>query len=244
MNNWTLAWSDDGQSDWQKQYDLGYQAYENNEFWLALSFWLPLAQQGVLNAQMAVGGLYHGGHDMIPTDYTKSRHWFIKAAERGAAEAQYMLGEMYMYGHGVPQDNIEADKWLRRSAEQEYPEAQFYLAILYWGQDQKGWNGANPNYDEAFRWISKCSVRGNLEAQLILGTMYALGQLGEINYVQSLKWFYIARSNSGSNNQTDLISVNAAVEELVAEMTAAEIADAISLAENWICDHSSFNEFH
>ena len=32
-----------------------------------------------------------------------------KAAEQGYAEAQYMLGECYCYGMGVPKDGSEAD---------------------------------------------------------------------------------------------------------------------------------------
>ena len=33
------------------------------------------------------------------------------AAEQGDARAQYNLGEMYLYGDGVPQDYVQAHKW-------------------------------------------------------------------------------------------------------------------------------------
>ena len=40
------------------------------------------------------------------------------SAEAGAAEAQRILGGMYVTGAGVPQDAAEAVAWYRRAAEQ------------------------------------------------------------------------------------------------------------------------------
>jgi TPR repeat protein len=39
-------------------------------------------------------------------------------AEQGDAPAQYMLGNMYINGRGVPQDDKEALKWYRIAAGQ------------------------------------------------------------------------------------------------------------------------------
>ena len=39
-------------------------------------------------------------------------------AERGDAEAQFMLGERHFLGKGVPQNEREAAKWYRLAAEQ------------------------------------------------------------------------------------------------------------------------------
>ena len=40
------------------------------------------------------------------------------SAEAGDAEAQFILGGMYVTGVGVPQDDVEAVAWYRRAAEQ------------------------------------------------------------------------------------------------------------------------------
>ena len=37
-------------------------------------------------------------------------------AEQGDAKAQYKLGTMYYFGHGVPQDYWEAVRWYRKAA--------------------------------------------------------------------------------------------------------------------------------
>ena len=43
------------------------------------------------------------------------------SAEAGAAEAQRILGGMYVTGAGVPQDAAEAVAWYRRAADQGEP---------------------------------------------------------------------------------------------------------------------------
>ena len=46
----------------------------------------------------------------------KALEIFKPLAEQGDAAAQFNLGNMYLYGEGVPQDNVQALKWLNLSA--------------------------------------------------------------------------------------------------------------------------------
>ena len=69
-------------------------------------------------------------------------------AEQGVSLAQNALGEMYMYGKGIPQDYNEAAKWLRLAAEQGHRRAQFLLGVLYWSGD-----GVPQDQDEAVKWF-------------------------------------------------------------------------------------------
>ena len=63
-------------------------------------------------------------------NYTEAVKWFRKAAERGDADAQFMLGTFYENGEGVPQDYAEAVKWLRKAAEQGHAEAEMMLILM------------------------------------------------------------------------------------------------------------------
>ena len=61
--------------------------------------------------------------------------WFLQAAERGDASAQFNLGVMYANGTGVGPDSVEAYKWLslamtRSAAEEQkqYADAREILA--------------------------------------------------------------------------------------------------------------------
>ena len=51
-------------------------------------------------------------------DYATALRELRPLAEQGHAIAQYNLGVMYEFGHGVAQDYAEAVKWWRLAAEQ------------------------------------------------------------------------------------------------------------------------------
>ncbi len=69
-------------------------------------------------------------------------------AEQGVSHAQNVLGEIYMYGEGIPRDFDEAAKWFRRAAEQHHRRAQFMLGVLYWSGD-----GVPQDYNKAMKWF-------------------------------------------------------------------------------------------
>ena len=93
-----------------------------------------------------------------------------KAAEQGNALAQTILGAVYRYGNGVPQNYGLAASWYRKAAEQGYAEAQFNLGNMYrYGE------GLPPDYEEAVSWYRKAGEQGYAEAQFNLGIMYATG---------------------------------------------------------------------
>ena len=81
-------------------------------------------------------------------DHRKSFIVCRPLAEQGVSLAQNALGEMYMYGDGIPQDYNEAAKWFRLAAEQGHRRAQFLLGVLYWSGD-----GVPQDYDEAVKWF-------------------------------------------------------------------------------------------
>jgi len=58
--------------------------------------------------------------------------WYKKAAEADNAEAQYVLGELYLKGDGVPRSFPAAAQMFRRAAEKgNLARAQYALALLY-----------------------------------------------------------------------------------------------------------------
>ncbi|MCH5292250.1 MAG: sel1 repeat family protein, partial [Treponema sp.] len=69
----------------------------------------------------------------------------IERAERGDAEAQNELGEMYYDGEGVEQDYDKAFDWFLKSAEQGNASAQMRLGFMYWCGE-----GVAQNYEKAF----------------------------------------------------------------------------------------------
>lgn len=91
-----------------------------------------------------------------------------KAAARGSAASQVLLGVMYLHGDGgYPQNPALAAQWLERAALQGNVYAQQKLGDLY----AQGL-GVEKNPRLAADWWEKAAVRGNLRAQTSLGLAY------------------------------------------------------------------------
>jgi len=75
---------------------------------------------------------YQKGYDAYQAgDYAKTLKELHPLAEQGLAEAQFILGGMYLNGRGVPQDYDEAVKWFRLAAEKGNASAQADLGGMY-----------------------------------------------------------------------------------------------------------------
>ena len=70
-------------------------------------------------------------------------------AERGDAEAQLNLGNMYYKGLGVTQDYAEAMKWYSKAAEQGNAEAQLDVGVMF-----KEGQGVQQDFVSAHMWMS------------------------------------------------------------------------------------------
>jgi len=70
-------------------------------------------------------------------------------AERGNAEAQALLGFMYEYGRGVPQNAVVAVHWYTCAAEQGNPAGQYHLGLMY----DKG-HGVPRSAVLAYKWLN------------------------------------------------------------------------------------------
>src|SRR5437764_6632081 len=68
-------------------------------------------------------------------------------ADQGNADAQYILGIIYVAGQRVPKNGAEAAKWFRLAADQGNARAQNNLGFMY----DKG-QGVPQNYAEALKW--------------------------------------------------------------------------------------------
>jgi len=87
------------------------------------------------------------------------------AAERGLADAQWMLGSLYLRGAaGLPKNAAVAEALLRRAAERGNPGAAFQLGLVL----LSGSDGPSPNQREALLWITRSAARGQREAQELL----------------------------------------------------------------------------
>lgn len=111
-----------------------------------------------------------------------------RGAQRGNAEAQFMLGTAYEYGHGVKQDGVEAVRWYRMAAEQGHPDAQFVLG----GNYLLGERLVAKDPSEGIRWCRKAAEQGHRSAQVLLGKLYANSEFPPNDTQEALRWFSAA----------------------------------------------------
>jgi hypothetical protein len=111
-------------------------------------------------------------------------------ADQGDAEAQYLLGTQYYYGHGLIQDHDLAFKYYQMSAVQGHASAQYSLGALY-----TVGHGIDLNDKMAFKYYQLAANQGDPMAQHNLGLIYAQGKVVPENLVIAYKWFFLAREN-------------------------------------------------
>lgn len=109
--------------DAEAQYDLGMMYLSGTHgfpkhFSKAHHWLLQSAEQGLVNAQFTLGGLYTFGQGKdIPQDFQQTRYWYEKAAAQGHVDAQFLLGVMYEDGTGGPADWDKALEWYQKACE-------------------------------------------------------------------------------------------------------------------------------
>lgn len=143
-----------------------------------------VAELGYAPAQHKVGHEYQYGY---PQDDSTAIMWYRKAADKGLAEAQFDLGDMYWLGNGVAKDYSEAIAWYRKAGEQGLEEAQNRLGDMY--SDQQG---VKTDGQEALAWYSKAADRGSVNALVGIGNMYSEGHGVEKDVRKAIPWYRAA----------------------------------------------------
>ncbi len=121
----------------------------------------------------------------LSPDRDKSVEWFKRGAERGNADAQYRLGEIYGswmheiygYGNGVDNDNDKAFEWYRKAAEQGHVKAQYSMGEMY-----RHGNGVAADADKAVEWFQKSAAHADAQMQKhIKETIEEMYEQGEVS---------------------------------------------------------------
>lgn len=169
----------------------GLNAFEDNDYATALTELKPLADQGSIEAQNALGKMYNTGGAGLPRDDREAVKWFRKAALQRSSEGQLNLGIMYAEGMGVKKDIREALKWYRKSAAQRNTAAQYRIGEIY-----ENGVGVKRSDREALKWFRMAAEGGNPEAMRRLGEMYERGKGVPKDNQKAREWYERARKAS------------------------------------------------
>ncbi len=183
-----------------------------------------------LDALVLEGKRIQRREGMTPEDIRAFEH-FYRAAVAGHGEAQLLVYESYLGGHGVSEDLEKALEWFHKSAESGFVIAQRQLGVFYqdtqvhdiavqWyrkaaeqGDAVAQWSlglcymdgeGVIQDYAEAVKWTRKAAEQGDAIAQKNLGVFYDRGQGVPQNFTEAVKWYRKAAEQGLAGAQNDL----------------------------------------
>ncbi|MGZ8242420.1 tetratricopeptide repeat protein [Methylomagnum sp.] len=158
-------------------------------------------------------------------DWPKAFAEFRPLAEKGDADAQVNLGNLYMKGYGVEQDYIAARRWYLKAAAQNNATAQGKLGLMdYYGL------GVEENHAEAAHWFHEAAEQGEPGAASILGSLYAAGDGVEKDQAQAYVWYTVAIERGSRDAESNRAA-------LVDEMSPGEMDTALTRLAAWRKQH-------
>jgi len=128
-------------------------------------------------------------------DYETACEIWLPLAERGDAEAQARLGDMFARGDGVFVSSSKSIRWYWACAEQGHDRAQFRIGSYYW---------VARDYAEAARWFLAAAEQGNKIAQYRLASMYKNGEGVAQNDFEAVRWYRSAAKQGWPNAEFNL----------------------------------------
>ena len=139
---------------------------------------------------IALAAVLIGISTLVPATYLWAQQDFDELsledvrvlAEQDDPAAQATLGDRYLEGRGVSQDNAEALRWFRRAAEQGHAHGLFRLGWMY-----DGGRSVPHNDSEARRFYVMAATLGHGDAHFNLGLIYANGINVEQDWDESVR---------------------------------------------------------
>lgn len=138
--------------------NLGNLYYNKKDYPNALLWLTKAADSGDVNAQTILGNMYKLGQG-VQIDKDKAAEYYQRAAEQGAAEAEFNLGIIYQENS----DYKSAFHWYQKASNQNIPEADLNLARLYY----RGL-GVEKDFLRAGRLYKKAADGGLAQSQKFL----------------------------------------------------------------------------
>lgn len=170
---------------------------------------MQAAEYGNATAMNNVAYNYEHGQG-TEKDLEEAKRWFRMAAEKGHPGALIRLGRAARYGTWAEPSISEAIAWFRQAAQTGDGQAMHDLgsALL---------KAPSPAEKESLSWLRKSVHRGNTDGMVLLGAVYADGNIVDRNHARTIElWERAAEYGNGT--------APAYLAELLADLGHAEEA--------------------
>jgi TPR repeat protein len=154
-------------------------------------------------------------------DYATALQEFMPLAEVGQPSAQAAIGQMYLDGHGVPQDPVQAAIWLEKAASGGNARARAQIGALY-----ATGTGVPQDEMKASYWLLKAANQNVRQSQRFMAQRFYGGLGVPRDLAQS--FLYAALCAKQGDQECQALS-----NQLAGEMSAEEKTRAQALLQAW-----------
>lgn len=138
-------------------------------------------------------------HAVIQGDPTTSAQWMLHCARLGHADAQTILGQWLLNGHGLDRDPVGALAWFLKAAAQGHP-----MGINMAGRCfENGW-GAHADFVVAANWYRQAAAKGLDAGMYNYANLLATGQGVEQDAAEALQWYRKAAALGHAKSMTKI----------------------------------------
>jgi len=128
----------------------------------------------LLSSAVLLAGNFNDGLKLLDNGkVTEAHQQFLTLAKDGDKDAQTILGEMYLDGIGVKQNNKQAYYWIYKAATAGDNQAKYLLGFMY----ENGIE-VKENMVLAVQWYEKAANGGDVMAMYNLAFIYKDGKGG------------------------------------------------------------------
>ncbi len=146
-------------------------------------------------------------------DFEKALELLGPLAEENHAEAQFLLGSLYINGQGVEKDDTKGLSWIMKAAYQGYDKARLRAFNIYLdltGQGDvsamynlgymylQGWGGKQ-DIEVGIGWLESAAKKGHVRSAKILSGIYAEGKFGITPDEDKASYWSNLPAESGTN---------------------------------------------
>ena len=125
-------------------------------------------------------------------DFKKAFELLVPLAEENHAEAQLLLGTLYINGEGIEKDDTKGLSWIMKAGRQGYDPARARAFSIYSELASRGdasamynlgymflngWGGEQ-NTDTGIEWLERAAKNGHVHSAKVLSGIYADGKFG------------------------------------------------------------------
>lgn len=178
-------------------------AFSEGDYVKALGEFKKLADLGDAEAMYNLAVMYrHGaGNDSGEPEEEKAFNWYLKAAENGHGESQFIVGLMYAGGtETLKKDFNKSNRWFKKSAGHHNKDAEFSLGIVY----EEGL-GVKKNIYQSYNWYKRAADHGHKVARFIMAVKYK----NEGNIEKAFQFYTLSAKQGYIKSQNDLAGMYA-----------------------------------